>query len=194
MVTTQAELLASESHTSACPLCEGHGEVYAGVSYGYFDIHQEQYYPVPRREGYAHSHPYPCPTCEGKGELAETCCSVCEESVEVCWCSDTEVDAYLLDMYLGAASHPERSSMNDRTQQLEKIQDALEERGYKHATTYKQMVLTARPSLSGRIQHWTGPKGNRLVQVSLEQGVVVGVEVYTPLVGSNNLEETLKVL
>jgi len=94
MLSTKPEL-ATETRTSACPLCEGSGEVYAGVSYGYFDVHQEQHYPD--------GHSYPCPACEGTGEVAETLCLVCEKSVETCRCTDAEIETYLLDVYLGAA-------------------------------------------------------------------------------------------
>jgi len=93
VLSTKPEL-ATETRTSACPLCEGNGEVYAGVSYGYFDIHQEQWYP---------DEPRTCPRCNGRGNVEETACLVCKEPIEVCTCTDEEIEAYLLASYLGVA-------------------------------------------------------------------------------------------
>lgn len=53
----------------------------------------------------------------------------------------------------------------------------------------------------GRVERWsakqpagTGPQGDRLVQVSLEDGVVSSVEVQAPLVEGSNLAQTLEAL
>lgn len=82
--------------------------------------------------------------------------------------------------------------MKDSTYQLDRIHDALQDLGYQPVATYQQAVSA--PGRDGRVEHWTGSKGDRLVQVGLEHGVVTSVEVYAPLVESSSLEETLRAI
>ena len=82
--------------------------------------------------------------------------------------------------------------MKDRTHQLDRIHDALQDLGYRPVATYQQAVSA--PGKHGRVERWSGPKGDRLVQAGLEHGVVTSVEVYAPLVESSSLEETLRAL
>ena len=70
--------------------------------------------------------------------------------------------------------------MTDRTHQLDKIHGTLQDRGYRPVATYQQ--ATTAPGEDGRVEYWAGSKGDRLVQVGLEHGVVTSVEVYAPLV------------
>lgn len=94
-MSTCPPLLATETRTTACSLCEGAGEVCTSTPGGTFDMQQGQWFPDEQA--------YTCPRCKGKGELEETFCLVCMESAEVCRCTDEEIDAYLLSSYLGAA-------------------------------------------------------------------------------------------
>ena len=82
--------------------------------------------------------------------------------------------------------------MNDRTHQLDTIHEALQERGYQPVATFEQAV--SHNGRGGRVEHWTGPKGDRLVQVGLAHGVVTRVEVHAPLVAGSNLAEMLEAL
>lgn len=79
-----------------------------------------------------------------------------------------------------------------QTQQLARLHDALQERGYKHVLTFEWKVTPV--GKGGRIEDWKGPKGDRMVQVTEEHGVVVGVEVFTPLTKSTSLAETIGAL
>lgn len=88
-------LLATETRTTPCSLCEGAGEVCTSTPGGTFDMQQAQWYPDEQT--------HTCPRCKGKGELEESFCLVCSESVEVCRCTDEEIDMYLLTVFLGAA-------------------------------------------------------------------------------------------
>lgn len=82
--------------------------------------------------------------------------------------------------------------MKDRTHQLDKLQDALQDRGNKPVATFEQVVNVS--GRGGRVEHWAGPKGNRLIHVGLEHGIVSSVEVYAPLVQSSRLADTLAAL
>ena len=82
--------------------------------------------------------------------------------------------------------------MTDRTHQLDRIHNALQDRSYRPVATYQQAATA--PGRDGRVEYWAGSKGDRLVQVGLEYGVVTSVEVYAPLVESSSLEETLGAL
>lgn len=92
---TSSPPLATESRTAVCSLCEGAGEVCTSTPGGTFDMQQEQWYPDEQT--------HTCPRCKGKGEREETFCLVCTESVEVCRCTDAEIETYLLTAFLGAA-------------------------------------------------------------------------------------------
>jgi hypothetical protein len=86
----------------------------------------------------------------------------------------------------------ERTAMTDRTHQFDRIHDALQDRNYRPVATYQQAATA--PGKDGRVEYWAGSKGDRLVQVRLEHGVVTSVEVYTPLVESSSLAKTLEAL
>ena len=92
---TSPLLLATETRTITCSLYEGTGDVYTSIPGGLFNMQQEQWYPDEQV--------YTCPRCKGNGELEGTFCLVCTENVEVCSCTDEEIDAFLLTSYLGAA-------------------------------------------------------------------------------------------
>jgi hypothetical protein len=77
--------------------------------------------------------------------------------------------------------------MNDRTHQLERVHGALRGRHYWPVTTFDQAV-TPGDGRGGRVEHWTRFRGDGLVQVSLEDGVVSSVEVHAPLVLAETLE------
>lgn len=86
--------LATETRTTACSSCAGQGEVVTGAAHGTFDTHQGQWYPDER----VHT----CGRCNGKGELTEDFCLVCTESIELCRCTDADIDTHLLATCLGA--------------------------------------------------------------------------------------------
>jgi len=83
--------------------------------------------------------------------------------------------------------------MSDETRLLDRIHDTLQTQGYQPMTTYEQAVISGQ-GLTSRIEHWIGPRGTRLIQVSIVYGVVSDVEVYAPLVESTSAEDTLKAL
>lgn len=68
--------------------------------------------------------------------------------------------------------------MNDRTHQLERVHGELRGRHYWHVATF-DLAVTPGDGRGGRVEHWSAkhPAGTRfrgdgLVQVSLEDGVV----------------------
>jgi len=66
--------------------------------------------------------------------------------------------------------------MSDETRLLDRIHDTLQTQGYQPMTTYEQAVISGQ-GLTSRIEHWIGPRGTRLIQVSIVYGVVSDVEV-----------------
>ena len=87
--------LATETRTADCPRCGGAGEICIGPSSVVFDTAQDQWYPVERV--------YVCDRCEGECSVQETFCLVCAEPTYSCGCTDAQLEAYLLNSYLGAA-------------------------------------------------------------------------------------------
>ncbi len=86
--------LATETRTAVCPRCEGAGEICLGAA-STFDMAQDQWYPV--------ENVYDCDRCEGEGSIQETFCLVCNEPTYACGCTDDQLEAYLVNSYLGAA-------------------------------------------------------------------------------------------
>lgn len=85
---------ATETRTAVCERCEGAGDICLGAA-STFDMAQEQWYPA--------SDIYVCDRCEGEGSVQETFCLVCAEPTCTCGCTDTQIEAFLLNSYLGAA-------------------------------------------------------------------------------------------
>lgn len=86
-------LLAKLTRTITCSLCGGTGE--ACTSSGTFDMQQAHPYPD--------EHSHTCPECNGDGKVEAGSCLVYAANVEVCSCTDEEIDTHLLTSYLGAA-------------------------------------------------------------------------------------------
>ncbi len=85
---------ATETRRTVCSRCEGAGEICLGGA-STFDLAQEQWYPVESI--------YVCDRCEGETSIQETFCLVCAEPTYTCGCTDDQLEAYLLNLYLGAA-------------------------------------------------------------------------------------------
>ncbi len=86
--------LATETRTADCPRCEGAGAICLEEA-STFDLAQDQWYPA--------SDTYVCDRCEGECRVQETFCLVCAEPTYSCGCTDDQIEAYLLNSYLGAA-------------------------------------------------------------------------------------------
>ncbi len=86
--------LATETRTADCPRCGGAGEICLGGA-STFDSAQEQWYPV--------ENVYVCDPCEGECSVQETFCLVCAEPTDTCGCTDDQLEAFLVNSYLGAA-------------------------------------------------------------------------------------------
>lgn len=86
---------ATISRTQTCPHCQGEGEILVAVPGGVFDAYQHQWYP--------HEYTYPCVPCKGQGTFLETFCLRCDQDTEDCFCTDEQIEAFLILGYLGAA-------------------------------------------------------------------------------------------